>query len=422
MINQRKIALDALIAVGENYGYSNIVLNNALQSNGVSNEDKPFITALFYGVLDRRMTVDYCISRFLKKPLEKMAPVTLNALRLAVFQLLFMDRVPQSAAVNESVNLVKNSKERYNAAFTNAVLRSFLRNKPELPGDNSVSSLKIRYSCPEWIIESFINDYGTDETVVLLEHFLSVPKITVRVNTSAISETDFISALSGRGINVSRAELGGCVILDAGTDTQSLEEYKNGLFHVQDIPSQTAVKMLDIRTGDRVLDMCASPGGKSFTAAQYALCGQVVSCDIHENRVKLISDGAARLNLSNVTALVRDSRVFDETLGKFDKIICDAPCSGLGVIRRKPEIKYKKDIDLSLLQKTQREILNNAVNYLKDNGALLYSTCTLRRGENEETVDTFLESHSGFEKTFEHTFLPSTDSTDGFYCAVIKRR
>ena len=422
MINRRKIALDALITVGENYGYSNIVLNNTLIESGAGGEDKPFITALFYGVLDRRITLDYCISQYIKKPITRITPISLNALRLAVYQILFMDKVPESAAVNESVNLVKNSKERFNAGFVNAVLRSFLRNKTELPRDNSVPSLKIRYSCPEWIIKSFIADYGTDETVSLLEHFLTAPRITVRVNTSAISEEEFIAGLSGKGIAAEPSNIENCVILSLGTDIESLDEYKNGLFHVQDIPSQSAVLKLGIERGDRILDMCASPGGKSFTAAQLSGNGPVVSCDIHENRVKLISDGAARLNLKNISAVVRDSRTFDSTLGKFDKVICDAPCSGLGVIRRKPEIKYKEDIDLELLEKTQFDILDNAANYLTSEGTLLYSTCTLRRAENEETVNSFLKKHNGFEKIFEHTFLPSRDGTDGFYYAVIKRR
>ena len=421
MVNQRKIALNALIAVGEDLGYSNIVLKKALGSADVTDNDKPFITTLFYGVLDRLITLDYIILRFTKKPLKRITPITLNALRLAIFQLMYLDKVPQSAAVNESVKLVKNSKESYNTAFANAVLREFLRNRPELPTDNSVTSLKIRYSCPEWIIESFIKDYGIDETVILLEHFMTAPKITLRVNTRVADVDGVISSLESFGVAVSKGSVPDSLILDSGADIGSLDIYKNGSVYAQDIPSQTAVMKLQLSNTDRLLDMCASPGGKSFTAAQYVTDGEIVSCDIYENRVNLIISGEKRLNIGNITGIVCDSSKFNRNLGEFDAVICDVPCSGLGVIRRKPEIKYKKDLDFDSLADTQRNILDNAANYLKVNGKILYSTCTLRKAENEEMVLSFLNRHSDFKLLFEHTFLPSTDGTDGFYYAVLKR-
>ncbi|MBO4694160.1 MAG: 16S rRNA (cytosine(967)-C(5))-methyltransferase RsmB [Clostridia bacterium] len=423
MINQRKIALDALIAVNDNLAYSNLALQKAFASSGVTGKDKPFITALFYGVLDRKLTLDYIISRFVSKSVNKIKPITINSLRIAVFQILFMDKVPDSAAVNESVDIVKRSKEKYNASFVNAVLRSLLREGAGLPGGNSVHSLSIRYSCPEWIINSLISDYGEKTTIKLLEHFLTVPDITVRVNTTVVTEKEFIEKMSGESVAVGRADVPGAFNLKYGTDIKALDCYKNGLFYVQDIQSQTAVLKLNVVRGERVLDMCAAPGGKTFLAAITSDNGaHITSCDFYENRVNLIKQGAKRLKLQNIDFRVCDSCDYYSELGNFDVVICDVPCSGFGVIRRKPEIKYKTDIDLDELKNTQTAIINNAVNYLKPNGRILYSTCTLRKAENQDIVRAFLDKHGDFELKYEHTFLPDVKKVDGFYYAVIKSR
>ena len=422
MANQRKVALDALIAVGEDYGYSNLVLQKALSKADVEKQDKPFITALFYGVLDRIITLDYVISRFVKKQVEKISPITLFSLRLAIYQILYMEKVPDSAAVNESVKLVKFSKEKYNASFVNAVLRNFLRQDIKIPDDDSVDSLKIRYSCPEWIIKSLINDYGLENTVSILEHYLTVPNITVRINASKISDSDFVLRLKENGVDVTLLDAPHLAVLGGGVDVKSLNAYNEGLFYVQDLPSQFAVSKLNIKDGERVLDLCAAPGGKSFLAAQSGINSHITSCDYLESRVNLVTNGAKRLGLNNIDCIVSDSRIFNEKLGLFDCVICDVPCSGLGVIRRKPEIKYKTDLDFKELEKTQAVILENGLKYLKEDGRLLYSTCTLRRAENESIVRACLDKQNDFKLEYEHTFLPDTDKTDGFYFAIIKSR
>lgn len=423
MINQRKIALSALIDVEKNDAYSNLVLQKAFLKYNVDNVDRPFISALFYGVLDRKITLDFVISKFIKKPISKIMPITLSALRLSIFQMMFMDKIPQSAAVNESVNLVKNSKERYNAAFVNAVLRNFLRQGISLPDDNSVESLSIRYSCPEWIIKSFFNDYGEDTAISLLSHFLTTPDITVRVNSLKVSDEQFISLLNEEGVDVKPLSIPHAFSFKSGIDIKGLNSYKSGLFYAQDIQSQIAVSKLNISSFERILDMCAAPGGKTFFAAiATGNNGKITSGDFYEKRVELIRQGAKRLGLNNIDCRVCDSRVFDKSLGKYDAVICDVPCSGLGVIRRKPEIKYKTNIDLNELKVIQSDILENASRYLKPEGRVLYSTCTVRRDENEGIVSDFLDKHSNFELKYEHTFLPNTDNTDGFYCAVIKSR
>ena len=423
MVNQRETAIRALMKVDLNGGYSNIVLQKVFSEKKIPAEDKPFITALFYGVLDRLITLDFIIGNFVKKPIKKITPITLFALRIAIYQIIYMDKVPHSAAVNESVNIVKNSKEKYNASFVNAVLRNFLRQGAQMPKDNSLHSLEIRYSCPKWIIKSFIDDYGTETAFLVLEHFLSAPEITARINTTLISDDEFTKEMIMCGVEFEFLDLPHTVCFKQGVDIKKLDAFKNGHIYVQDIPSQVAVLKLAVKPGERVLDMCASPGGKSFTASVQAggKC-EITSFDIHENRVRLISEGAKRLKLKNINAAVWDSRDFNESIGKFDAVICDVPCSGLGVIRRKPEIKYKTDIDLSKLKNTQTAILENALKYVKKGGKILYSTCTLRKSENEDIVRSCLDKHGDFGLEYEHTFLPVSDKTDGFYFAIIKSR
>ena len=423
MLNGRKIALDALMAVEKDSAYSNLSLANALKNNNVTNEDKGFITALFYGVLDRKITLDYIISKFTQKPLKRIKPITLNSLRMALFQIMYMDKVPDSAAVNEAVSLVKNSNEKYNAAFVNALLRSFLRSDSVLPDDNSLSSLQVRYSCPVWIIESLVLDYGTDNAVKILEHYLTAPKITLRINPLAVSDEELIDKLALRGITAKLCDTSHAAALDGGVDITALSEYKDGLFHIEDLPSQIAVSHLSLKAGDTLLDMCAAPGGKSFTAAEDAGdAAKITACDVFAHRVNLIKAGAKRLNIASIKAIIKDSTVTDEKLGKFDAVICDVPCSGLGVIRRKPEIKYKRDLDFKTLKDTQIKILNNGVKYLKPGGRLLYSTCTVRKAENEDVVRHCLDKNDNITLEYERTFLPGVDLTDGFYFAVLKSR
>lgn len=423
MLNQRKIALDALLSVGKDCGFSNLVLQKTFDTHNVPPPERAFISALFYGVLDRRITLDYIISVFITKPIERIRPVTLNVLRMAIFQILYMDKVPSSAAVDEAVKLIKNSKEKYNASFVNAVLRGFLRKGAELPEDSSVESLKIRYSCPDWIIKSLIDDYGTEQAIAILEHYLTIPQITLRINSTLVSDDEFISKFEEKGIPVQLAGFPHAAILEAGVDVRNLEEYKNGLFHIQDLPSQIAVSKLDLKAGESVLDMCASPGGKTLTAAQNSQnSAKIVACDVFEHRVNLIKTGAKRLKLDGIKCLLKDSSIYDMDLGFFDAVICDVPCSGLGVIRRKPEIKYKEDLDFDKLQATQKNILCNGLKYLKPGGRLLYSTCTLRKAENERIVRTCLDKQEGYELEYEKTFLPGVDKTDGFYFAIIRSR
>ena len=420
MANGRKLAVKALLKINTDSAYSNITLNSLFAESDASSVDKALATALVYGVLDRKITIDYVLSKFLKTPLKKVAPFTKEVLRTAVYQIMFMDKIPNSAAVDEAVKLVKASKESRNSGFVNAVLRNVLRADTLLPQGDSLEDLSIIYSCPKEIIESFINDYGIDNAKSLLEESLKSADITVRVNTVKTNVEDFEKEI---GVDTEKTDIDGGLILKSGIDVGKNKLYNDGLFYVQDLASQKAVSVLNPTADSSVLDMCAAPGGKSFTMALLMQNkGEIVSCDLYPQRVELIEKSAKRLGLSIIKTKVSDATVYNEDLGEFDYILCDAPCSGLGVIRRKPDIKYKAFDEFDSLCEIQSKILNNAVKYLKKGGKLLYSTCTLRKKENEDIVNAFLNENKDFKCEYSHTFMPHTDGTDGFYCALLTNK
>lgn len=420
MANARKLAAAALLRVEEDGGYSNIVLNSVLNGCDISREDRALASAIFYGVLDRKLTIDWLLSKHIKTPLKKVAPYTLAVLRCAVYQTAFMEKIPESAAVNEAVKLIKSSGERRNAAFANAVLRNIIRTGTNLPEGNDIKSLSVRYSCPEWIIKSFVNDYGRENALKLLQESLKTPPVTVRVNTVKTTPDLLIKKLAESKIKAVNAETENALILNVTGDISACKPYKQGLFHIQDKASQTAAAVLSPKSGDRVLDMCAAPGGKSFTLAEIMENkGEITACDLYEQRVGLIKKGSERLCLDIIKPVCADASVFNPEFGQFDCILCDVPCSGLGVLRRKPDIKYRKPEDLNKLADLQKKILKNALSYLKKGGRLLYSTCTLRREENEKLVNSVIIEYNDVHKAYEHTYMPHIDKTDGFYCALL---
>ena len=422
MANPRKLAANILTKIEKDLAYSNIALSSAFKENEMTATEKKLTSVLVYGVLDRKITLDYVLSRFMKTPIKKTAPFTLSVLRCALYQIMFMDKIPESAAVNEAVKLIKKSKENRNAGFVNAVLRGVLREEKLLPQGESAKDLSIIYSCPLWIVESFVNDYGVKTATELLKESLKAPKVNIRVNNTRITADELLKKLCDGGINTQNGDIENCLVLNEGTAVAENEFFKKGFYHVQDTASQKAVAVLAPKKGERVLDMCAAPGGKSFTMAEIMEnSGEIISCDMYEHKLKLISGSAERLGLDIIKPTLNDATRFNPDLGEFDAILCDVPCSGFGVIRRKPEIKYKPQEDFKALQKIQQDILCCAAGYLKKGGRILYSTCTLRSGENENNIAEFLSNHSDFEKEYEHTFMPHTDNTDGFYCALLKR-
>ncbi len=423
MSNPRTVAVKALVKIEKDNAYSNITLNSIFKTVELKPVDKAFASALVYGVLDRRITLDWVLSQFMKTPIKKTAPFTLNVLRVALYQIMFMDKIPSSAAVNEAVKAVKASKEARNSGFVNAVLRTVLREDIALPATDSVKDLSIRYSCPSWIIESFLKDYGKENTLALLEESLKTPPVTLRVNTTKTTAETLEKELLESGFETESTHLLNSLVLKNGADITSLESFKKGEFYVQDAASQTAVKTLSPKPFERVLDICAAPGGKSFTmACLMENKGEIVACDLYEQRVGLIKEGAKRLSLDIIKPETQDATVYNADLGLFDCILCDVPCSGLGVLRRKPDIKYKPEEDFSQLEETQYRIFKNALRYLKKGGRILYSTCTLRRAENENLAKRIQEEYNDVVKVNEHTFMPHIDNTDGFYLALFVKK
>ena len=422
LANARRLAVNALLKIDADNAYSNITLNNVLKNSDANETDKALATALFYGVLDRRITLDYVLNSLMKTPFKKVNYFTAEVLRVGLYQIMYMDRIPNSAAVDEAVKMVKRSKESRNSGFVNAVLRNAIRSEKLLPEGDTIKDLSVIYSCPEWIVNEFIKDYGKENTISLLKETLKPAPLNIRVNTTKISTDELSDKLSDAGVQNTKCDFEGALTL-AGVGIDKMPLYKEGYFHVQDLSSQKAVSILAPTPNERVLDMCAAPGGKTFTmACLMENKGEIVASDIHSHRVGLIGEGAKRLGLGIIKAYTADATKFDNTLGVFDAVLCDVPCSGLGIIRRKPDIKYKKVDDFSELEGIQFDILQNAANYVKKGGRLLYSTCTLRKAENEEIVNKFLNTNDKFTLEYIHTFLPHVDGTDGFFTALIKKR
>ncbi len=423
MANARLIAVKALEIQQKDEAFSNILLNNMLKSAELSAQDKAFATAIFYGVLDRKITLDYLLNSLTKTPFSKVDSFTANVLRSALYQIMYMDRVPDSAAVNEAVKLIKNSRQKNKSGFVNAVLRAALRHDTVLPKPEGLKNISIAYSCPEWIAAELIKDYGTKAAVDILEEFLKPSKVYLKVNTTKISAEALQSCAQQENTELEICENGTAVKLLGSIEFESSELYRQGYFHAQDLSSQRAVSWLEPKIGERILDMCAAPGGKSFTLAELSNdSAEIVSCDLYENRTRLIQSGAKRLGLSSIKVKCADATIFDEEAGSFDAVLCDVPCSGLGILRRKPDIKYKGKANFEELEDIQYSILNSAAKYLKSGGRLLYSTCTLRKAENEKQVERFLSEHSDFSLAKVHTFLPHIDLTDGFFAALLIKK
>ena len=414
MANARKTAVKVLVKIEKEGTYSNLAVAEALKNSELNLQDKSLATAIIYGVLDRKITLDYILSKFLKTHINKTEPFTLMVLRSALYQIKYMDKIPESAAVNEAVKIMKSSKFSRNAGFVNGVLRSVLRTDVEIPKGDSAEDLSVRYSCPLWIVESFLKDYGLADTKALLEESLKPAPTVLRINTvkADISEIEKEYEIKENSIELTK-----------GIDISNSELYKKGLVYAQDYASQRAVEILSPKSGDRVLDVCSAPGGKAFTMANLmGNKGEIIACDLYPHRVELIERTAKRLGLDIIKTAVADATRYNPKLGEFDCVLCDVPCSGLGVIRRKPEIKYNALPCLEELKNIQLSILRNAVKYLKKGGKLLYSTCTLRREENEKLVISFQKEYNDLCKVYEHTFMPHKDGTDGFYCALFEKR
>lgn len=443
MSNPRNIAFNILMKIEQDKAYSNIAINNAIKENKLSGRDSSFLSALVYGVLERKITLDYIIKQYSKIPLRKIEIKTKNILRLGILQLVFMDKIPESAAVNESVKLAKKHGLLKSSGFINGILRSISRadKKYDLPDKSNVLLYySVKYSVPESLADLWIDSYGEKNTENLLSALCGRPKICARVNTLKTDKASLISELSSESVKVSEVPfLENALILSDTGSVERLSAYKSGKFHIQDLSSQLCVDLLCPKQREIILDICAAPGGKSFTAAQYMRDrGRIFSCDLYDHKLKLISDGAKRLGITSIVTLKRDAAAADIPLPLADKILCDVPCSGLGILSRKPEIRYKDNLISKDLPKLQYKILCSSAKYLANGGRLVYSTCTLNPAENNDNARRFLDEHPDFygisiklpdgvsrafdENDYELTLMPHTAHTDGFYIAVFGKK
>lgn len=437
MKNARQVTLDLLIKMDMSGAYSNIILDNMLNAEMLDSRDKGFVTALFYGVLERRMTLDYLIRFYSSIEYDKISGAVIQILRMGFYQLLYMDSVPESAAVNESVALMDYAGAERAKGFVNAILRSFVRDGKQINyGDlKDEGKLSIMYSCPKWLIKKWTEELGEEKTISLLESSFGRPPLYARVNSFKYSVEDVIECLAKDKINaVKNKYIDNCIEITNSRGIDSCIAYRRGMFHIQDISSQICCKIISPVFNETVVDMCSAPGGKTFTCAEMmSNRGKFYSYDLYDGKVSVIRSGAARLGLDIINAAENDATKPNPDIPMADKVICDVPCSGLGVIRRKPEIKYKPMKSLEGLAPIQLTILNNAAAHVKVGGTLIYSTCTVSKVENQDVVEEFLRTHpeftpvvvpvaiKGIEDNFMRTMLPSQTGGDGFFAATLRR-
>ncbi len=433
----REIALNLLCEHEASGKYSNLALRSHM-ADGLEKKDKAALTALFYTAVEHLITYDYWIGTLAGRSLKDINERTKNILRLGLCQIAHMASVPDYAAVNEAVRLAKNKGE---ASFVNGVLRAFVRAKEsgEIPlpdkEKNYIRYLSVRESFSLDIIRALVNELGVEETEKLLLCFNSEKTTDITVNTLKISRNVYINLLKNSGYEAEESCLSPLgVKINRSVDPRELTGYREGMFFVQDAACSASCEVLAPEAGELIIDVCSAPGGKSFAAAILSSDkAQIHSFDLHESKLSLISDGAKRLGLMSMNVQARDALSPDPALiGKADKVICDVPCSGLGVLGKKSDMRYKSADSFDELPELQYGILNSSSRYLKTGGRLVYSTCTLRSAENADVINRFIAENEGFalrEFTVGDvksdggmlTLLPHKHGTDGFFISLIER-
>lgn len=390
-----------LLEKTEKGAYSNLALDAALKESDLSGRDKALAARLFFGVTERRLTLEHILSAYVSKPVIKLDAQVRITLLMGIYQLKYMDSIPDNAAVNEAVEMVRKLKKASASGMVNAVLRAFIRADKAIPPvkGGKYAKMSVEYSCPEELVKRICEGYGEENARSLLEASLTPAKCILRANTTKTSGAELAESLRTRGVEAEVSGYDPCaVICDGLRDIENDEDFINGSYHVQDMSSQLCCRAVSPEQGMTVIDMCAAPGGKTFTMAEMMNgTGKIYACELHEKRTRLIESGAKRLGLSNITAVTNDARKHNDSLPKADRVLCDVPCSGYGVIRGKPEIRYKPLSDSDRLPDIQLDILKSAAEYVKEGGLLVYSTCTVNIEENERVIEKFLSENDSFE-------------------------
>lgn len=440
MTSAREIAVNTVIQVFENKAYSNIALNKNLNESNLSEKDRGLATELVYGTIKYRYSIDKILKTFLEKKFDKTDKYILNLLRVCIYQLRYLDKIPEFAAVNEGVNLAKKNISLGASKLVNGVLRNYIRDKEKKYYDESNLSEKLAfiYSYPQWMVKLFISQYGEEMGEKILEGLNKRPSVTLRVNSIKADYEEVIRGLKELGYNVEEGVI--CpeaIRIVRGSSVEENQMFREGILTVQDESAMLVAPAMDLEDGMTVLDLCSAPGGKTTHIAELMNnTGKVYGFDIFEHKLKLIKSNADRLGLKIIELGILDATVKEEKLKDLgDRVLIDVPCSGLGIIRKKPEIKYtKKEKELKDIVAIQRKIMENAVEYVKEDGILLYSTCTINKDENENNIQWFLNKFKEFkieplnfgkvENLIYNngcvTVLPN-ENMDGFFIAKLRK-
>lgn len=446
----RELALKILYKIDVDNAYSNIVLDEMIKQNrnALNDKDTGLISEIVYGVTTWRLTLDTIIKKYSKIRLKKISSWILNILRMSIYQIIFLDKIPKSAAVNEGVNLAKRYGHISSSGFVNAILRKVTKQDYDelFKIENEQERISKTYSIPEWIIEE-LKQEGMEINKIedICKNSNLRPKISIRINTLKTTKEELKKSLLEKQINVEDGILEDFLILDKVKDIENMKEFKAGLFTVQDEVAGLTALILNPKKGEKILDACSSPGGKTTYIAQIVDNeAEIEAWDLHESRIKLVEQNANRLGIDIIKTKVNDATKYNEEyFEKFDKILLDVPCIGLGVLKRKPDIKWQREKeDIEVISEIQCEILNTCSKYLKNGGKLVYSTCSILDRENKEIIFKFLEENSNFEikkikiqdskinkdnyfdqYIIDNKFLQvyQNEKTDGFFICIIQK-
>lgn len=440
-MKSREIAFKVLCDIEQNNNYSNIAINKHFKNLDISNQDRGLATELIYGVVENKYYLDYIIDKLSKIKCKKIDIYAKILLRMGIYQILKLDSISDYAAVNETVNLAKKYDKR-SSGFINAILRNVIRSKDTIGNvdikDDKIMYLATKYSYNPWMIKNWINNFGQEFTEDLLEANSEKPSLYIRTNTIKTTRDELLKKLTDMGIKCFKVgTIDEAIRVENLKNIENNELFKEGLFTIQDISSMIVGKVINPKENSMILDVCSAPGGKStHLAILMNNTGKVISRDVFEHKLKLINSTVNRLGLTNVEVECFDASVIDEnSIDKFDYVLADVPCSGLGIIRRKPEIKYKEKAEVKQLSSIQTIILENASKYVKVGGVLLYSTCTIQDAENIDIINDFLKDNDKFklepidainvdldnqDKGYLKIY-PNIHGMDGFFIAKLRR-
>lgn len=421
-VNVRALVLELLLEITGGKEYSHTAIRGALEKyQYLSKQDRAFLTRVTEGTVERMLELDYIINQFSKVPVNKMKPVIRNILRMSVYQIRYMDRIPDSAVCNEAVKLAQKKGFANLKGFVNGVLRSIIRGMDTVVYPNA----SVQFSMPEWIVEQWTEEYGTEIAHKMMESQYEERPVTIRVNLGKISKEQLKERLESEGVSVQEVKGVDCALAISDYDyLRAIPSFREGLFQVQDVSSMMAALMAEPKMGDYCIDVCAAPGGKSLHLSDLMKgTGMVEARDLTDYKVGLIEENMERTGVKNMKAVRMDATVLDEaSVGKADVVLADVPCSGLGVLSKKSDLKYRMSREQQKeLVKLQRKILSTVWQYVKPGGTLIYSTCTVHKEENEGNAAWFTR-HYPFVLKEQRQMLPGVDPWDGFFIAKLERK